>query len=446
MTEPEATASPKGPAEVASHTARRIGMGIVALLLGLVIIAPIALSSGDLVKWAMDPQGLGLSSAWAWLVFISLDAAAATCVAMVILAAWRGETGGAFTYLTWVFAGASALANYRHGTTTAARDDELFFPGMSILGPLLLEVVLRRLRRWIKEDTHEQLTSRAKFGRRWLPGVAFRETLSAWAVAQREGISEPATAIALVRERNALVELDPGERVAFAWDACPGQSTYEVRAWLLARGIRVDRAALAAGRPAPIDVEVMDLPAAPERAELPERAPEPLVIERPGAPAVVEPAPALVVEPESEQRVIDLRESPELEPAAAPVAPVVPVVAVSASAQVASGEVAPVSAPAPEPVRERSSRSQGPSTGGLPVIPVDERGPAPSVEGLSKRAALRAALTWSGGDVPATLAHLASVGINADKSDAYKVRSILAEESAKEARSNVISMGGGRQS
>ena len=70
-----------------------------------------------------------------------------------------------------------------------------------------------------------------------------------------------------MRERAALVELAPGERVAFAWDALgPDATEYEVRSWLLARGVQIDRAALAAGRPVRITATVAELDAAPGAA------------------------------------------------------------------------------------------------------------------------------------------------------------------------------------
>ena len=170
----------------------RIGGTLICTALTIVIVAPIALSSQDLVRWASDPAGLGLPEAWAWLVFIALDAAAAVCVGMVSLAAWRGESGGAFHVLTWLFALGSAFANFRHGRTTPAKDDEYFFAAMSIAGPLLLDVTLARVRRWTRVEARTQMAARPRFGLRWLPGVAFRETLRAWQASLREDIARPA--------------------------------------------------------------------------------------------------------------------------------------------------------------------------------------------------------------------------------------------------------------
>jgi len=212
----------------------------VGALLTIVITSPIALSSQDLVRWAGSPDGLGLQGGWPWLAFVALDAAAATCVLMVTIAAMRAESGGVFSLLVWLFAAGSAVANWRHGVTTPARDDEYFFPAMSIAGPMLLEVALARVRRWARIDAHTQLAARPRFGRRWLPGVAFRETLAAWRVAIREDIADPAAAVLRVRQTAELRAMGDAEaltwaRVTLARAGLP-DGPIEVRDWLLARG------------------------------------------------------------------------------------------------------------------------------------------------------------------------------------------------------------------
>ena len=221
-----------------------VGMSFVAVALGIVIVAPIALSSQDLVRWASDPEGLGLPGPWAWLAFVALDAAAAVCVAMVTVAAWRGESGGAFHAMTWLFAVGSAVANHRHGATTPARDDEYFFPAMSIAGPLLLDVTLARIRRWARIEARTQMTARPRFGLRWLPGVGFRETLRAWQASLREDIARPADAIAHVREVDALAGLDPADALRFAWQALGHTDPYVAWQWLVARGVTIDQATI----------------------------------------------------------------------------------------------------------------------------------------------------------------------------------------------------------
>ena len=228
---------------------------VVAGALAVVVVAPIILSSSDLVRWASDPLGLGLAAWWSWLVFVALDAAAATCVGMVVYSAVRGEGSGVFHALTWLFAGGSAVANYRHGMTTPARDDAVFFASMSLAGPLLLDAVLSRVRRWIRVDDGRQLAARPRFGLRWLPGVACRETVRAWQVALRYGISRPADAVAHVQEQAMLRQLpDDADRLRYAFSAIGSAEVYAARRWLTARGVVVDQAtvdAVTADRPRP---------------------------------------------------------------------------------------------------------------------------------------------------------------------------------------------------
>jgi len=226
----------------------------IAVALAAVIIAPIALSSGDLVAWARSPQGLGLDDAWPLVVFVALDAAAAVCVGFVVLSAWRGESAGVFGLLVWAFAGGSAIANYRHGQTTPATDDAVFFAAMSLAGPVLLHATVHRVRRWARTIVGEYVPARAHFGLRWLPGVAFRETLAAWRASVRVGIGRPAEAVAYVRERHLLASLEPDEAVRFALGALatagtgspiseppttPAIGVHAVRVWLADRGLVV---------------------------------------------------------------------------------------------------------------------------------------------------------------------------------------------------------------
>jgi hypothetical protein len=246
--------TPKTPPEDAPRTLSRgrraLAVGIGAALVA-VIIAPIALSSQDLVKWGADPAGLGLSQTWAWLVFVALDLAAAVCVGMVTFSAYRGESAGIFHVLTWLFAGVSAFANYRHGLAVPARDAKIFFPLMSLLGPLLLETVLHRIRKWARAELRTAMTARPSFGWRWLPGVAFRETLAAWAAARRENIGRPEDAIALVREIRWLGQMTDADAIRYAWSALgTDHDEYQMRLWLQSRGRTVAQSAIddAAGR------------------------------------------------------------------------------------------------------------------------------------------------------------------------------------------------------
>src|SRR6266540_4225877 len=253
---------------------RRVVAGAIALALAAVIVAPIALSSGDLVAWAASPKGLGLGGAWPLVVFVALDAAAAVCVGFVLFSAWRGEGAGAFGLLVWLFATGSALANYQHGRRTPAPDDAVFFAAMSIAGPVLLHVTLHRVRRWVRIADGDYRPARAHFGLRWLPGVAFTETLAAWKTSVRAGISRPELAVAVVRERRLLASLDEPERIRFAVGALGGRpGVHELRVWLADRGHLVATEALerALGT-GPTTVTRADQPAASDaRRALPAR-------------------------------------------------------------------------------------------------------------------------------------------------------------------------------
>src|SRR6266540_1718560 len=256
---------------------RRVVAGAIALALAAVIVAPIALSSGDLVAWAASPKGLGLGGAWPLVVFVALDAAAAVCVGFVLFSAWRGEGAGAFGLLVWLFATGSALANYQHGRRTPAPDDAVFFAAMSIAGPVLLHVTLHRVRRWVRIADGDYRPARAHFGLRWLPGVAFTETLAAWKTSVRAGISRPELAVAVVRHRRLLASLDEPERIRFAVGALGGRpGVHELRVWLADRGHLVATDALERTLAGPTTTLTRaDLPAALDaRRALPARPPD----------------------------------------------------------------------------------------------------------------------------------------------------------------------------
>ncbi|MGC4886598.1 hypothetical protein [Micromonospora sp. DT227] len=169
----------------------RIGLVVVAVLMAVVVAAPVALSAQDLVDWASAQTGLGLDKFWATLVFIALDAAAAVCVLLMVYCAVRGEPAGGFGLFVWVFASTSAFANYRHGTRVGAPDDAWwFFPLMSILGPALMELVLRRVRKWVQRDDNRRSRTLPSYGwRRWMPGLgSFKDTFGACRTAILLGI------------------------------------------------------------------------------------------------------------------------------------------------------------------------------------------------------------------------------------------------------------------
>lgn len=231
MKEPSLADSP-----LRRHTQTAL-LTLVAVALTLVVIAPAILSSSDILRWATSPDGLHLDDRLAWLTFIALDAAAVVCVGMSTFAAARGESGAVFRALTWAFAAGSALANYRFGLTTPAPDDQVFFPAMSLAGPLLLEVMLNRVRTWRREAEGVQHGGRPRFGLRWI--IAFGETRRAWTAAVREGIPRADDAVAFVREAKQLAALPPGDQVLMAWQALGTTDVSAARRWLSARGVTV---------------------------------------------------------------------------------------------------------------------------------------------------------------------------------------------------------------
>ncbi|MDX2689291.1 DUF2637 domain-containing protein [Streptomyces scabiei] len=221
-------------------------LGAIAFTLSIVVISPIALSSQDLVKWASSSVGLGLSGFWPYVVFIALDAAAALCIALTMHAAYRGESGGAAHFLVWIFAGMSAFANYSHSVDSVARDSIWFFPSMSILGAVLLEVVIRRVRRLAKANAGVYENQLPHFRvLRWI--IAREETWNAFKSAVINGHMTPQQAIESVRtekqvDNAALAGMTKADAIRNAFSALGTYDSPEVSAWLASKGIDVHRA------------------------------------------------------------------------------------------------------------------------------------------------------------------------------------------------------------
>jgi hypothetical protein len=200
--EQESARPAREPLTGPSRAAAAVLLFLVGVLLAGVIVAPIALSSQDIIDWAGSPVGLGLHGAWPWVTFLALDAAAAVCVGLVVYCAWRGESAGVFAWLVWAFAGMSAFANYQHSSAPGAPNDAVwFFPAMSLAGPFLLEMIVRRTRKWVQEKSGQRARHSVSFGlARWIPGVgATRETYGAWRLARLDGINDARKAIEAYR-------------------------------------------------------------------------------------------------------------------------------------------------------------------------------------------------------------------------------------------------------
>jgi hypothetical protein len=176
----------RAPRARSTRAAMRALLTVVALAVATIILSPVILSSRDLFGWAAAPTGLGLNNHWPVLVILSLDAAAIVCVLMSVLCTWRGERPGLFGILIWVFAGTSAFANWRHALTPGSPNDAIwFFPLMSLIGPGILETVLHRIRRWLRDDhTSGSGSDRTETGlrwQRWIPGLgSFTATFGAY--------------------------------------------------------------------------------------------------------------------------------------------------------------------------------------------------------------------------------------------------------------------------
>jgi hypothetical protein len=406
------------------RTSQQVVGALVCIALAVVILTPVALSSSDLIRWAQSPAGLGVQGPWPYFVFVGLDCAALVCVGMTIISAWRGESGGAFNLLTWVFAGGSALANWSHGRTTPAPDDEFFFPAMSLAGPLLLDVVLMRVRRWIRTDKQHQLTSGAKFGVRWF--VALRETRQAWVISRRDGISEPMVAIAMVRERHALTSRNDEERLRFALMAIPDSSPWELHRWLLERGVEVSQDVLDRAAPAAPPAVSVSL----EQRAIIDQVEEPLPISSTAAPIPIEPG---AINPDAADPIAD-DAGPAADGAPRPPEP-------SAGDQ---------REPEDSTVSRRTRRTAVTELSAADLLGLSDEELRAQVAGQTKRGRARLALEVNDDDVPASHEWLRRLGFEGadlpDKSEMYKVRTSRTEESARARRSNVRALSSGQQS
>ncbi len=234
----EKTASAPVPAKLLNAL---VGV-LSALILGF-----LALSSVDLFNWARSPKGLGLPPELAWIFPFAFDFGALVCIILTLIATVQGMRPGVAAKLVWVLAGVSAYSQMRHGFAErdAGRAQELWWamPAVALLGPLLLEIVIRYFRRFRRVTGGEQMAASAGFGIRWLPGIAFRETLAAWRASRQEGISDAAGAVEYVRQRDALRQLtQPGDALRYALAELVTQDVHAARKWLARHRVTVTQA------------------------------------------------------------------------------------------------------------------------------------------------------------------------------------------------------------
>lgn len=254
------------------------------IAIAILLFMPFGMSSWFLLGFAEE---LGLPWFLRPILPLTFDAIAILLVSMTVTAVWRfRERAGMLKPLTWLFVAGSASLNYLHGEigTPDQAYDEYIFAAVSILGPLMFEVVLAKSRRWLRKEANE-----VGFGARWL--IDRKTTRAAWKLSILEGLSAD-EALEQVRLRSMLAGLAEDERIAYALGALADDEpdrAHKVRVWLFERGLAVSGEALAAvlGQ-VPVQAGPMtrlDTPAPADRREI-ERA-EPATAERNGhGPAV----------------------------------------------------------------------------------------------------------------------------------------------------------------
>ncbi len=190
-------------------------MGVLAVLIAIsliaVVIAPPTLSAQDILDWARldsPDAGLGLGGNWPWVVFLALDFSAAVCVLVSLYCAFRDESPGWFGFGVWMFAAMTAYANWSFNSVPGAPGDGVwFFPLMSVVGPVMLHWMIKKIRSWTRESAGGKRGSRPKFGLSdWMPmSGSPQATFGAWRVGGMLGISVPDDALfvyrALTRDR-----------------------------------------------------------------------------------------------------------------------------------------------------------------------------------------------------------------------------------------------------
>jgi len=239
----------------------RLVVAVTALALGVVVLAPVALSFHSLSEWART--SLALTGGWQYLPPLALDAAALTCAGLTFHAVLRADSAAGPRALMWALAASSSLANARHGSTIGP-DAVAFYAAMPIVAMVLLDITLRRVRRSALADLGAVEAPLPRFrGARWLPGVGLRETLTAWRLAVLDGYRSPAEAVEAARRRREgevpavtstaaaetphqlaadareLAGLSKADQLRRAFVAVGGPDAPQALTWLARRGVQV---------------------------------------------------------------------------------------------------------------------------------------------------------------------------------------------------------------
>jgi len=258
------------PAAAATTPRRTSRMDAAAWLLLLVVAAPPMVSSAFNL-YALGQDQLALEGHTALLVPLSVDAAGLLCVVLTLRAVAAGRTAGAARLGVLAFASFSAWLGWQEARSIGTTAAQVFYPAMPAAATLLLDQVIRHRMRDTADAAGATEAPLPRFRAvRWL--VAPRETRRAWSAAVRCGITEPAAALELVRERAHLRTLDAAAQLAAARHALGGATDVEVRRWLYDRGVTTPVTAAPA---APAPAQRRAAPPAPDAAAPPAAAPSP---------------------------------------------------------------------------------------------------------------------------------------------------------------------------
>lgn len=237
---------------------QRVAAGAGAVVLVLVVVAPAAASWHGLTLWGRDH---GAAGAWAYLVPLVVDGAAAYAAWLALVDVLRARSALVNRLLVWAYAVGSAALNAVHAAAVGGLGAAAFFAGASASAALLWDRTLRHAR-WQQLDELGAIEPPLPRFRalRWL--LAPRETFGAWRLAVCEGTSRPGEALAVYRARREgvpspaprpalseplpeLAGLSKADALRTAWAAleveAPGKGdVLPALAWLADRGVEIN--------------------------------------------------------------------------------------------------------------------------------------------------------------------------------------------------------------